>query len=219
MAKRADPVLSRRLRVEEGQVGAGDEVAGAGGVGRCHGHPHAHGEAPLGRKHGRGDGVPEPLRQGQGLIEAGTRKDDRELLAPDAAQHVLGPGGPPGHSSQRLEDLVARKVAVDVVHPLEVVDVVDEEPHPGPLPAGPPDLLAEPLVEIAVVVEAGEMVGDHLGLEPRPDLGVVQGEGGELSEPDRQVELLPGEVVRLPEAVQAQGPLGLAPRDQGDGDQ
>jgi hypothetical protein len=61
-------------------------------------------------------------------------------------------------------------------------------------------------MEEAVVVQAGEVIGHHLCLEAGPDVGIVDGQGGQGPEPDGQPELVLREHVAGAEAVQAQHP-------------
>jgi len=110
-------------------------------------------------------------------------------------------------------------VAVDVVHPLEVVDVEHQHGDAVPRAAGPRELGAQALVEVAVVVEPRQRVGLRLVLEARPDLCVVEGERGGVCETRRELELLVGEARVLAEAVDVQHALDEVARDQRDGDQ
>ena len=94
----------------------------------------------------------------------GVDEDRRELLAAVARHQVDVPHGALEHAGDRAERLVARAVSVEVVEGAEVVKVAEEEGEARPLLLAAFDLLAETLVEVAVVVEAGEAVGDRLEL-------------------------------------------------------
>ena len=213
-----DSVLARGLGREQGEVGAGDELPGARGVHRPLGHTHAGPDPPHSREVHFPDPRPDPLAERHRVFQRGSGKDHRELLAPDAADDVLLAAGLPRHRSDALEDLVTDQVAVRVVDPLEVVDVVDQQPDRGAIAVGPAHLLPKPLVEVAVVVEGREVIGDHLGLEPGADLGVVDRKGGEIAEGDRQLELAKREVVLLPQAVHRHHAFELPSGQQGHGD-
>ena len=78
------------------------------------------------------------------------------------------------------EDAVARRVAVLVVDPLEVVDVDEAEAELLAGVLGRDELALEPLVEVAVVSEPGQRVGQR---EPHRPQGPV---GGALVERDRE---------------------------------
>ena len=77
------------------------------------------------------------------------------------------------------------------------------------LGGGSDDLVAESLVEGAVVPEARERVGLRLELETRPDVGVVERERRGIAEPDGEPELLLGELLQ-PDAVDVERPLDAA---------
>ena len=112
---------------------------------------------------------------------------------------------PPQHVRERDEHLVARSVAEDVVDALEVVDVQHE--HGDRVVRGVARCARpEALVEVAMVVEAGERVGLRLELERLADLGVVESEGRRVPEALRKLELLLGEARVLAEAVDVGGP-------------
>ena len=81
------------------------------------------------------------------------------------------------------------------------------------------ELLAQPVVEGAVVVETGQRVGLGLVLEARADVGVVDGERGGVAEALREQELLVGERGVLADAVDVERALQLPARDQRHGDE
>ena len=95
-----------------------------------------------------------------------------------------------------VQELVADAVAVDVVHLLEVVEVEHHERDRVVRGGRPQELLAQAVVERAVVVEAGERVGLGLVLEARADVRVVDRERGGVAEALREQELLLGEARR-----------------------
>ena len=117
------------------------------------------------------------------------------------------------------EHLVADRVAEDVVHLLEVVDV---DHHHGDVLVRARrvrQLATEALVEVPVVVEAGERVGLRLALEPRTDVGVVERERGRVAEPLGELELLVAEGRVVADPVDVERPLQRAARDERDHDQ
>ena len=77
----------------------------------------------------------------------------------------------------------------------------------------------QPLVEDAVVEEAGERVGARLVLEPRADLGVVERERGGVAEALRDLELRLAERDAVAVAVDVERALDLAARDERDADE
>ena len=134
----------------------------------------------------------DALRERERARQIGSGEDDRELLAADSADHVRGSNRGPEHVRDLDEQLVADPVAVDVVHLLEVVQVEHDEGDGVVLCRGTHDLLPKPIVERAMVVEAGERVGRRLVLEPRADVRVVDGERRGVAEACGEVELLCG---------------------------
>ena len=110
-------------------------------------------------------------------------------------------------------------MAVDVVHLLEVVEI-EHHDRDGLVGGGRSEqLLAESIVERAVVVETGQRVGLGLVLETRADVGVVDRERGRVAEPLRQEELLVGERGLFADAVDVERPLQLSAGDERDCDE
>ena len=91
---------------------------------------------------------------------------------------------------ERDEDLVADRVPADVVDALELVDVEHQQRHRVAGAARAHELGAQPLVEVAVVVEARQRVGLCLVLQPRAHLRVVERERRRIAEPLRELELV-----------------------------
>ena len=145
--------------------------------------------------------------------------DDRKLLAAEPADDVLGPDDRTQRFREEAQQLVADCVPVDVVDLLEVVDVEHEEGKRGPRAARLLQRLQQALVEDAVVEETGERVGAGLVLEHRADLGVVEREGGRVSEPLRDLELHLVERDRVAFAVDVERALDPVARNQWDADQ
>ena len=147
------------------------------------------------------------------------RQDDGELLAADPADDVGSANSQLEHVGEDLEDLVALSVPADVVHALEVVDVEHHQRDLLSRPAGALELGAEPLVEVAVVVEPGQRVGVRKVLEPGADLCVVERERGRVAEPAGELELVLVERRVLAHAVDVQRALQRAAGDQRHADQ
>ena len=114
--------------------------------------------------------------------------------------------------------MVARRVAVDVVHALEVVEVEHHERDGGLVGGRVDELLAEPLVERAVVPEARQRVGLRLALERRADVRVVDGKRGGVAETHREQELVLGELLETG-SVDVERALETAARHERDDDQ
>ena len=147
------------------------------------------------------------------------RKDDRELLASHPAHDVLGSSRGSQHVGDLHQELVSDPVPVDVVDLLEVVEVEHHQGDRVVLGGGTHHLLAKPIVERAVVVEAGERVGGCLVLEPRTYVRVVDGERSGVAEACGEVELLVGELGLLADAIDVERPLQPSAGDQRHGDE
>ena len=136
----------------------------------------------------------EPLRQPPGeperVARVTGRHDHRELFAAEAADDIACADERARQLGDRHEDLVADRVSADVVHALELVDVEHQQRHRVAGAARAHELGTQPLVEVAVVVEARKRVGLCLVLEPGADLRVVERERGRISEPLRELELV-----------------------------
>ena len=110
-------------------------------------------------------------------------------------------------------------VPVDVVHPLEVVQV--EHQHRDRVVGArcPGQLGPEALVEVAMVVEAGQRVRLREVLEPGADPRVVDRERGGVTEPLGELELVLLELSLRAEPVDVQCALDGASSDQRHDDQ
>ena len=140
--------------------------------------------------------------------------------SPPSRQTTSEPRTRPRRSSASVaQHLVAGAVAVDVVDALEVVDVEHQHRDRVVRAARARELGAQALVEVAVVVEAGERVGLRLVLEPRADLRVVERERGRVAEALRELELVVVEGRVLAEAVDVERALDDVAGDQRDRDQ
>ena len=213
-----DLALPARLRGHHRHLGAGDQLARVGGVRRAGGDPdrEAHRADRAERRDGDLllDALGEPERVGQ----AARGHDDRELLAADPADGVARAHDREEDRRDLGEDVVAGRVAVHVVDALEVVEVEHHERDGRLVGRGDEELLPEPLVERAVVPEAGQRVGLRLVLERRADVRVVDRERRRVGEPDDEPELVLRELL-VAGAIDVERPLEAAARDERHGDQ
>ena len=117
--------------------------------------------APAGGSASRSSSPAVPSRGS--VRRARVREDDGELLAAVAGAEVHAAAR---HGEEDLphlaERLVADLVPELVVEHLEVVQVEHQQRERGAVAVGPAALLPQPLLEVAVVVEAGETVADGL---------------------------------------------------------
>ncbi len=140
--------------------------------------------------------------------------DDGELLAAEPADDVVRPDRRAQRVGQEPQQLVADAVAVHVVDALEVVDV-EHQDGDGPMRSTRLlDRVQQPLVEAAVVEQAGERVGLRFPLEPRADLRVVDRERGGVAESFRELELVFGEQPLVALAVDVEHALDVRACDE-----
>ena len=214
-----DLVLAARLRGHHRRLGAGDELARVRGVLRALRDPDRDrdraGEVELDLVEALG----EPGRERDRLLLAAAGHDHGELLAADPADDVGGADGRAEVVGELRQHLVADGVAEDVVDLLEVVDVDHHDRHVRVLGGGERQLAPEALVEVAVVVEAGQRVGLRLALEPGADVRVVERQRGGVAEPLGELELDLAEGRVLADPVDVQRSLERAARDQRHDDQ
>ena len=214
-----DAVLALRLRGHHRRLGAGDELA------RVHRVLGPEGDA--GRECDLADGLGRALQQrildprGEPeRIRGGARRQDHgKLLAADATDRVGRAGDALQHLGEELEHVVALAVAADIVDALEVVDVEHQQRDGVVRAAGAVELRAQALMEVAVVVEAGQRVCVREVLEACADLCVVERQRGGVAEPARKLEVVLVELRVLADAVDVQCALQLAAGDQRDCDQ
>ena len=214
-----DLVLALRLRRHHGGLCARREFTGVHGVLRAESEPDRDGHpADAGEVDGRETSL-HPVGDALGVLAAAILHHHRELLAAEPADDVLRPDDRAQRLGEEAEQLVADGVAVDVVDVLEVVDVEHQHGERHVRAARLLQRLQQPLVEDAVVEEAGERVRASLMLEPRSPLGVVERKRGRVAEALRDLELHLGEGNGVAFAVDVQRALDLAARDERDADQ
>ncbi len=219
LVERHDEPLPAGLRRHHRRLGAGDELARVGGVLGADRDPGRDRELAdsLGLEQSELDA--DALGERGGAPDVPGGEDHRELLAADAADDVRRTDGRAEHIGDPLQEVVADAVAVDVVHLLEVVEVEHHDRDRLVCGGGSEELLAEAVMERAVVVEARQRVGLRLVLETRADVGVVDGERRRVAEALREEELLVGEGRLLADAVDVERPLELSTCDEWDGDE
>ena len=214
-----DLVLAARLRGHHRRLGAGDELARVGGVLGALRDPDRDrdpaGEAELDPVEALG----EPGRERDRALLAAAGDDHGELLAADPADDVARADARAEVVGELRQHVVADGVAEDVVDLLEVVDVDHHDRDVRVLGRGQRQLAAEALVEVAVVVEAGERVGLGLALEPRADVRVVERQRRRVAQPLRELELGVAEGRVLADPVDVERSLEDAARDQRHDDQ
>ncbi len=219
LVEEKDEPVAARLGSHHRGLRAGDELTGVRGVLGPDGDAGRHRQPSCNVRLELGESLPESLGERERGPHVARRKDDRELLASDSADDVGRPNRRAEDIGHFEEHLVADAMPVDVVDLLEVVEVEHDERDGVVLGRGPDELLPEPIVEGAVVVEAGQRIGRSLMLERCPDVRVVERQGSGISETVGKQELLLGELRVLAHAIDVQGPLQAAARDEGDGDQ
>ena len=219
LAVEHDLVLAVRLRGHHGGLRAGDQLT------RVHRVLRSLGDADRDR-HGAcrvelrlTQLVGEPRRQTERVVRVARRHDHAELLAADPAEDVGVAHDLRDDIRDLAQQLVAEPVPVDVVDALEVVEVEHEHGDRVVRARRARELGTKPLVEVTVVVEAGQRVGLRETLEPRADVCVVEGERSRIAEPLGQLELVLVEARFRTEAVDVEGALDRAARDQRHDDQ
>src|SRR5450631_3766642 len=167
-----DPVAAVVLGGEQRAVGRrqhqrrlGAVVGERGDAQRDRQLAHRLGAAELERE--LGDLRANPLRDLLGRRLADIEQDDGELLAAVAGDQIVGAPAVLQDLGDPAQRIVARHVTVAVVVALEVIDVDHQDRQRQPSPVAALHLQRQPLAKVAVVVEAGETVGDRQLGEPR----------------------------------------------------
>ena len=185
-----DAVLAQELGGQQALVGGLEERRDRGRVLRRDRHAGRGGDRAGDRPGGVAHRAHEALGGAGGLGLVGVGEDHGELLAAGAADDVARPHVAFEDVAEGDQDLVADRVAVDVVDALEVVDVEQDEADRGVVARGARQLGGEALVEVAAVEEAGQLVGAGLDGEQLAPARVVVGEGRERGEALDQLRLL-----------------------------
>ena len=214
-----DAVLALRLCGHHRGLGAGDQLARVHRMLGPEGDPDREGGVDDGLRRATQERLLQARGQAERIVRPTRREDDCELLAADAADRVRAADDALEDLAEELEDAVTLAVAADVVDALEVVDVEHHQRDAVVRTARALELGAQPLVEVAVVVEARQRVGVRQVFQARPDLRVVERQRRGVAEPARQLELVLVERRVLARAVDVQRPLHRAAGDQRHGDQ
>jgi hypothetical protein len=105
------------------------------------------------------DGLPHPLCLPERAGQARLGQQDRELLAAITRQQVGLADRAQEDVGELAEDRVPALMPMGVVDGLEVVQVEKDQRKIRPVALGPLVLLFQPLIEVTVVVELGQVVG------------------------------------------------------------
>ena len=89
----------------------------------------------------------------------GLGKEQGEFLAAEARGRVDAPAEPPHLGGEGLEHLVAGRMSELVVHPLEVVEVRDQQAHRMPCAPAPVELHRQQLLKAAAIAQLGQGIG------------------------------------------------------------
>ena len=177
----------QQRRVGRAQDGLGVEAAD-GEVGDADRRRHA--KLVAGLHHDVAHLLADAFGQQAGVDGRCLGQQDGELLAA-VAGHEVGFAGAVGEDRRHpAQDVVAPGVAEAVVDPLEVVEVHHQERERVAVAFAAPHLALEGVLEVTVVVEAGELVGDGAQLALLVERGVLDGDGGEVGERLDELELL-----------------------------
>ena len=174
---RAHAALSVLLGEIEGLVGDGDDLGPVEPelrIGDDSGRePHREPGRGLEQAHAPDD----PVGHRDRLLLVAAGEEERELVAsdPERLAVLAQPAG------DLREDEVALRVPQRVVQLLEVVDVEQADAEREALLLRLGEVLVEAVVEVAVVAEAGERVGEREphGLQLAEDRALVERDGGE----------------------------------------
>ena len=218
LVKDDDPALAPRLGGHHRELGACDELAWVRGVLRPNCDPDRKSHRADGVERRECDALRNPVRKRVGDLEISRRDDDRELLATCPADVITLADGGAQLDGELGEYLIANSVAVDVIDPLEVVEVEHEERDGAALGRRSDNLSSEPLVECAVIPETRQRIRLRLKLERGPDLGVVERKSRGVTEADGELELLVGELGQA-DPVDVERALDAAARDQRHGEE
>ena len=186
-----DAVAAAALGDDQRLIGHIDELFGHGRVGqplrdsKAGRHSHAlaaHREAQL------GEPAPHALGPPQGLRLCCFGQDDAELFAAVAPGDVAGANALGEHAAELANHLVARLVAVQIVDPLEEVDVEHHARQRRVIALRPPPFATQ-------VVEQGAAVrqsGDRVGVGDRAQAVLELGEPRTGPQPGRQLVAIDG---------------------------
>ena len=112
------------------------------------------------------DVAAHPVGEDVRIAQAGAAREHHELLAAPASDEVLSPHHPHEHRRGQAQHRISGEMSERVVHPLEVIDVDDDERERRPMPDRIGHLSVQSLVEIAAIVEVSERVPHGRVVEP-----------------------------------------------------
>ena len=137
---------------------------------------------------------------------AGLRQQERELVAADPRQHVLGARGLLELGGDDGQHLVPGPVSRGVVDLLELVEVDQHERQRPAVSQRTRDLGLQPLVERAVIREARERVARRHLRQQAPVLGVAHGRAEQAREVAQALDGLSAERAGLDRRDRQQAP-------------
>ena len=154
-----------------------------------------------------------------GVRDLRAGQQDRELVAAEARAGVARADLRLGAPRDFLQRLVARQVAEAIVDLLEVVDVDHQAGQRLAGALGARQFLAQPIVEIAAVVPAGEEIRDAAAHQARAIDRVFQADRDDHAQVREEIRRqVAGEALRIAaaESHDADGAVVARQRDQRD---
>ena len=142
-----------------------------------------------------------------GGVGVAAQQDDRKLLAAVARRQVDVPDAAVDDAGDTAQRVVAGAVAVALVERLELVEAAEQQRERPVVFAGAPDLLRQTLMQVAVVVEARETVGD------RVELGATEPCRGGLEHGSESLRHVAAQAFHLGAADAGRRHVGLDDRD------
>ena len=162
-----DHVPAGALGEEQRRVGGRDEALAVAAASRVVGDADADGEARRVRhvEHDAAHPLRDALGERRRLLRAGPREDHDELLPAVPRREVARTRDVAHDLGDRPQDLVAARVTEAVVDVLEEVEVHHQQREDEAVALRALDLRDQRLLEVAVVEQTGEAVGDGSHLE------------------------------------------------------
>jgi len=126
---------------------------------------------------GASDGGFEQPRLALGILLGQVPQQQREFIAAEARHHVGGAHVAREYRGHRLEERVARGMAVAVVDGLEPVEIDIDERGAGAVTLG----VGERALQLALEAASVEHVGERIDLGARLEIGHLRPCGGKLT--------------------------------------
>lgn len=117
-----------------------------------------------------------------GLGLGGVRRQEYEFIAAVAEGDISGTREAEHAGADLGEEAAADLVTVAVIDGFEVVEIEEDEAEVSAGASSSKDLFLKHLLEAALVVEAGAVVGDGEGLDFFDGAGIFNGDGGVVAE-------------------------------------